>query len=145
MVGLIVIWQNTTKTTVDTKEIEQHLLEVLRRLKTVGRVEIEISIVNDKEIKKLKQRFFGVNETTDVLSFAYDRPESASHAGAEYLKRSKQTLADFSDRVEGLTGSIAISIDSAARQAESAGIELIDELKTLSSHGILHLLGYHHT
>ncbi|MDP3993198.1 MAG: rRNA maturation RNase YbeY [bacterium] len=144
MAELKIVWQNTTKTTVDTKEIEQHLLEVLRRLKTVGRVEIEISIVDDKEIKTLKQRFFGINEPTDVLSFPYDRQEFASHAGAEYLKRSKQTLTDSKGRAEGLTGSIAISVDTAIKQAGTAGIELIDELKTLSSHGLLHLLGYHH-
>ncbi|MEK7202576.1 MAG: rRNA maturation RNase YbeY [Patescibacteria group bacterium] len=120
MAELKILWQNTTKTTVDTKEIEQHLLEVLRRLKTVGRVEIEISIVDDKEIKTLKQRFFGINEPTDVLSFPYD------------------------GEVKGLTGSLAISVETATKQAAEAGIELIDELKTLSSHGLLHLLGYHH-
>lgn len=120
MAELKILWQNTTKTSVDTKEIEQHLLEVLRRLKTVGRVEIEISIVNDKEIKTLKLRFFGINEPTDVLSFPYD------------------------SEVKGLTGSIAISVETASRQASAAGIELISEIKMLSSHGLLHLLGYHH-
>lgn len=144
MAEILVIWRNTTKTTVDTKKIEQHLLEVLRRLETVGRVEIEISLITVKEIKKLKQRFFGINEPTDVLSFAYDRQEFDSHAGAEYLKRSKQTLADSNGRAEGLNGSIAISVETAIKQAAQAGIELIDELKTLSSHGLLHLLGYHH-
>lgn len=132
MAELKILWQNTTKTIVDSKEIEQHLLEVLRRLKTVGRVEIEISLITDKEIKKLKQRFFGMNEPTDVLSFP-NPPEGLTPSEVEGLSSNTKFL-----------GSIAISVETASRQASAAGIELIDELKMLSSHGLLHLLGYHH-
>ena len=120
MAELAIVWQNSTKTAVEEKEIEQHLLDILRRLKAVGRVEIEISIVTDKEIKALKQRFFGVNEPTDVLSFPYE------------------------GKIEGLTGSIAISLDTATKQAKTAGIKLIEEVKMLASHGMLHLLEYNH-
>ncbi|MEK7170929.1 MAG: rRNA maturation RNase YbeY [Patescibacteria group bacterium] len=156
MAELTIDWQNNTDTKVDKDKIHQHLVAILRRLKTVGRVEVEISLITDKEIKKLKQRYLGINEPTDVLSFTYDRPEFVSHAGAAGLttrshrgasvndKRSKQTLADSRDRVDGPTGSIAISVETATKQAAQAGIELIDELKTLSSHGLLHLLGYSH-
>lgn len=132
MADLTIGWQNSTKTSVDQKEIEQHLLEVLRRLKTVGRVEIEISLITDKEIKKLKQRFFGINEPTDVLSFA-NPPEGLTPSIVEGPRAEKNFI-----------GSIAISVETASRQASAAGIELIDELKMLSSHGLLHLLGYHH-
>ena len=120
MAELAVNWQNSTKSQIDVKEIEQHLLDILRRLKAVGRVEIEISIVTDKEIKALKQRFFGINEPTDVLSFPYN------------------------GEIKGLTGSIAISLETAVRQAKEAGVDLIDELKMLASHGLLHLLEYTH-
>lgn len=120
MAELSILWQNSTDITVDHKEIEQHLLAILRRLKTVGTVEVEISIVTDKEIKALKHRFFGIDEPTDVLSFPYE------------------------GKMGSLIGSIAISIDTASKQAAQAGIGLIDELKMLSGHGLLHLLGYHH-
>lgn len=144
MAELHLLWQNSTNISLDKKEIEQHLLEVLLRLKAVGRVEVEISLVTDKEIKALKQRFFGINEPTDVLSFAYDRPEFASRAGAAHLKPSKRILGDEHDQIEGLTGSIAISINTATKQASSAGIKLLDEVKMLASHGLLHLLGFNH-
>jgi len=120
MAELHILWQNSTNISLDQKEIEQHLLEVLLRLKAVDRVEIEISLVTDKEIKALKQRFFGVNEPTDVLSFPYE------------------------GKIEGLTGSIAISLDTATKQAKTAGIKLIEEVKMLASHGMLHLLEYNH-
>ena len=120
MAELHIIWQNSTRTKVSKEAIEGHLTSVLRHLKRVDKVEVELSLMTDKEIRALKQRFFGRNESTDVLSFPGD------------------SVANV------LTGSIAISIETAAKQAKQAGIELIDELKMLSSHGLLHLLGYHH-
>ena|SRR3989344_760736 len=120
MAELSVLWQNSTNIPIDKKAIEQHLLAILLRLNTVDRVEVEISIVTDKEIKELKKRYLGVNEPTDVLSFPYD------------------------GKMGNLTGSIAISYETATKQAAQAGVELIEELKMLSSHGLLHLLGYHH-
>lgn len=142
MAELQVLWQNSTNISLDKKEIEQHLLAILLRLKAVGRVEVEISIVTDKEIKTLKQRFFGINEPTDVLSFPYGRQKFLSHTETEYLKRSRQTSAVFDE--PDLLGSIAISLDIATEQATVAGIKLIDEVKMLAGHGLLHLLGFNH-
>lgn len=120
MAELSVHWQNTTGATVNQDQIEQHLLAVLRRLKAVGKVGVEVSLVTDKEIKALKQRFLGINAPTDVLSFPYD------------------------GQIAGLVGSIVVSVDTASKQAATAGIALIDELKMLVNHGLLHLLGYNH-
>lgn len=150
MAVLSIDWQTTSANRGVEKEIGQHLETVLRHLPHVDRhdsytklwstglgvrrvftpnflhcvsrdrVELELSIVTDKEIKALKKRFFGIDEPTDVLSFPYE------------------------DQIEGLTGSIAISIETAAKQAAEAGIELIDELKMLATHGLLHILGYNH-
>jgi len=39
-------------------------------------------------------------------------------------------------------GDVAISLDTAARQAEARGWTLADETALLLVHGILHLLGY---
>jgi probable rRNA maturation factor len=42
------------------------------------------------------------------------------------------------------SGDLAISIDTAARQAESFGHSLNDEVKILLLHGLLHLAGMDH-
>jgi probable rRNA maturation factor len=41
-----------------------------------------------------------------------------------------------------LLGEIACSVDTAARQALSRGVPLINELTLLAVHGFLHLAGY---
>lgn len=41
-------------------------------------------------------------------------------------------------------GDIVISLETAARQAEEAGLSLEQELLFLASHGLLHLLGWDH-
>lgn len=121
MTDLSVIWVNSTRIAIGKEEIEQHLLDVLRRLKRVDTVEVELSLMTDKKIQTLKKRTIGGGERTDVLSFPYD-----GLAGT-------------------LTGSIAISVETAARQAKQAGIGLIVEVKMLASHGLLHILGYNHS
>jgi len=63
-------------------------------------------------------------EVTDVLSFenAFIDPET----GETYL------------------GDILISCETAKRQADNRGLELMDELEMLLVHGILHLAGMDH-
>ena len=117
---LIIHWQSPSAFKGSQRIIQRHLDDVLRRLGSVGRVEIEISLVTDKEIRILKTRFLGIDESTDVLSFPSE------------------------GKLGQLTGSIAISIQTARRQAEQAGVDIIDEVKMLAGHGLLHLLGYQH-
>lgn len=114
-------FDNRTDEPISHHELEQHLELILRRLGSVGTVEIELAIVKDKEIQTLNNQQLGHDYPTDVLSFPAD----------------ELTQKHF-------LGSIVISIDTAKRQAKQAGISLIKELKMLSGHGLLHLLGYHH-
>jgi probable rRNA maturation factor len=88
---------------------------------------LAILITDDEEIRRLNAQFLGIDEPTDVLSFP-DEP------------------GDFVEAVPGepLLGDIAISIDTARRQAEQIGHPLAAELAHLLVHGILHLCGYDH-
>lgn len=120
---LDISWQNQTAVSIDQKSIHQHLESVLRRLPQIGTVKLEITIVRDKTITKLKKDFLGEEKATDVLSFPADQ----------------NTQAD-----EPILGSIVISTDTALKQAKDEGVDLTTELKLLSTHGLLHLLGFHH-
>lgn len=78
---------------------------------------IDVLLTDDREVAELNHRWRGVEGPTDVLSFPAP-PQT------------------------GCLGDIAVSVDTARRQAEARGIALIDELAYLVIHGTLHLLGF---
>ena len=87
----------------------------------VGKAEtaVTIAFVSDRQIRALNKQFRHIDKATDVLSFPLD---------------------DDADNL----GDIAISIETAARQAKENGLTLNGELAQLILHGLLHLSGYDH-
>jgi probable rRNA maturation factor len=85
------------------------------------RGEVNVLLTTDPAIRKLNRQFRGKNKATDVLSFP------AEGIGAEEM-----------------AGDLAISVDTARRQAADQGHALTCELKVLILHGLLHLAGYDH-
>ena len=83
--------------------------------------EVEVLLTSDTQIKQLNRDFRGKNKPTDVLSFPAPEEIAEEHAG-----------------------DLAISLDTAARQAESFGHSLGDEVRVLMLHGLLHLKGMDH-
>ncbi len=82
--------------------------------------EVSILLTSDKNIRTLNRSWRKKNKPTDVLSFP---------------------AADFPGQS---AGDVAISIDTAARQARRFGHPLQIEIKILMLHGLLHLAGYDH-
>ncbi|MEC9093421.1 MAG: rRNA maturation RNase YbeY [Planctomycetota bacterium] len=80
--------------------------------------EISLSFVGDQEMHRLNVEFLGHDYPTDVLSFPLAK-ESRS-----------------------LVGEIIVSVDTAARECNSHGLNAIEELMLYVVHGILHLVGY---
>jgi len=85
---------------------------------------ISIAFINDEEIKKLYEEYFGYAQTTDVLSFPSDTidPETG------FL----------------ILGDILIDFPFVQKQAVSLENNLESEIYLLIIHGLLHLLGYDH-
>lgn len=77
---------------------------------------VDVVLVDDKEMKKLNNRFLGHNWTTDVITFPLE--------------------------TDPMYGEIYISLDTARRQAVDYGVGVINELSRLAVHGTLHLVGY---
>ena len=77
-----------------------------------------IAFVSNSSIRKLNQQFRGVDKATDVLSFPADEPDNL--------------------------GDVAISVDTAAKQAKENGLQFDNEIAQLILHGLLHLSGYDH-
>jgi probable rRNA maturation factor len=117
------------------------LLKAARNvLRAEGASSAEVSLVltNDDAVHALNRDYRGYDKPTDVLSFAQrdqvdDQPHDLSDA-----------LPPFSSPSPGneILGDVVISVETAARQADTHGVSLDDELALLVTHGVLHLLGY---
>lgn len=83
---------------------------------------ISVLLAGDEEIQRLNREFRSKDKPTDVLSFP-----AGQGAGRGRM-----------------AGDLAISLDTAARQADEQGHSLDTELRVLLLHGILHLAGYDH-
>lgn len=83
------------------------------------RGDVNILITSSRTLRTLNRRFRKIDKATDVLSFP---PALAG----------------------GYAGDIAISGEIAARQSQALGHSLVQELKVLILHGMLHLAGYDH-
>lgn len=92
-----------------------------RACETIGlHGEVDVLLADDATLRRLNKSFRGKNKATDVLSFpAAENPY-------------------------GHAGDLAISLDTAARQAAAFGHGLRDEVRILLLHGLLHLSGLDH-
>jgi len=92
--------------------------------------ELRILLTSDGGIQRLNREHRGKVRPTDVLSFPqneFRRP---------LMPRRGHDLA--------VLGDVIVSIDTAARQARGRRRPLLDEIRFLLAHGLLHLLGYDH-
>lgn len=102
---------------------------VLKAECVVGNVEIDLSFVNDEEIRRLNKDFRNIDASTDVLSFPLSDEENK----------------EFNPATNAwMLGDVIISVEHAARQAEEYGHSFQREIAFLTVHSVLHLLGYDH-
>ncbi len=95
------------------------------------RGDVSVCLTSDSEVRQLNSSFRGVARPTDVLSFpAWDPHESP-------LARRRLPRALY-------LGDIAVSLDTAVRQAAEQGHSLGREVRILLLHGLLHLHGFDH-
>ena len=85
------------------------------------RGEVEVLLAGDGTLRRLNREFRGKNKATDVLSF----PAMEEMAGV-------------------FAGDLAVSLETAGRQAAEHGHSLRDEVRVLVLHGLLHLSGMDH-
>lgn len=112
----------------DRKKVKSALEKVLiEQGKDVGIYEISLSVVGERKIRELEQKYFQRDEVTDVLSFPLEE-------GIEMPKDSEgESLGD-----------IVICYPQAKRQAMQWNRLVDEEIEFLACHGLLHLLGVHH-
>lgn len=92
--------------------------------------EINVTFVNDEEIRELNNKYRNIDAATDVLSFPmgkdgqYDINPETGHK---------------------MLGEVVISIPHAVSQANEYGHSFQREIAYLMVHSVLHLLGYDHS
>ncbi len=99
------------------KKYEQLINKIIKREQNKGR--INLIFVKDKKIKELNKNFRKKNKPTDVLAFPMGE--------------------------DGILGDIAISVETARKNAKAYSVSFEQEIKRLIIHGVLHLLGYKHS
>jgi probable rRNA maturation factor len=87
--------------------------------------ELSILILDDQQIAELNRKFLDRKGPTKVIAF----PMQAGQ---------------FSEIAPNLLGDVVISVETAQKEAQNAGLRMEERVNQLLIHGILHLLGYDH-
>ncbi len=116
----ITLIKESNREYINDEEITSFVEFMSRRLdvEREGNLQVNILLCDDSRITELNRQFLNRNGPTDVLSF---------------YGYSDNTLGD-----------IAISLDTAEKEADKLGVEPFYQLLFLIAHGFLHLLGYEH-
>lgn len=120
---------NETDAAIDEAEFAELARYVLGEMHIADGAELAILFVDEQAMEQLHIQWMDEPGPTDVLSFPMDelRPGTAG-----------------SPTPAGLLGDIVVCPSVAIRQAKTAGHSAEEEMLLLTTHGILHLLGYDH-
>lgn len=111
--------------------IRERALAVLTENK-VEHIQVDISIVGTRKIKLLNESQLQHEGTTDVLSF----PQHERHQYNDF---------PMPEGIPPHLGDVVISFPAAVENARKFGKKVDDQICFFVEHGLMHLLGYHHT
>ncbi|MGY6496847.1 MAG: rRNA maturation RNase YbeY [Microcella sp.] len=114
---------------VDEAAIQRLVVYAFEHLNVHADAEVAIQMVDEGAMERLHIEWMDEPGPTDVLSFPMDELRPGS---------------DEEPTPPGLLGDIVLCPQVAMAQAETAGHALMDELLLLTTHGLLHLLGFDH-
>ena len=105
--------------------LEEYVKNITKKLE-IEKAIFNIILVDEEEIHTLNRDYRGVDRKTDVITFALEDGDGFKNPEIRML------------------GDIYLCVPVAYEQAEIYGHSRIREICFLSTHGILHLLGYDH-
>lgn len=109
--------------------VRRACIAVLRSEQFKGSAKVSVTFVNNEEIRELNNKYRKKDAPTDVLSFP-------TAENGKYPIEPETGIA--------LIGDVVISVEKALEQAEKYGHALQQEISFLTTHSVLHLLGYDH-
>jgi len=120
---------NETDHALDELELVALSAYVLQEMKVHPQADLCLTLVDEAAMETLHVQWMDLPGPTDVMSFPMDELRPG---------------AEDSEPEEGMLGDVVLCPGVAARQARDAGHTTQEELMLLTTHGILHLLGYDH-
>ena len=120
---------NETDEAVDELELLGCARYVMDQMRVHPQADLCIKLVDEPAMAVLHEQWMDLPGPTDVMSFPMDE-----------LRPGR----DGVEPEEGVLGDIVLCPSVAAKQASEAGHATEEELLLLTTHGILHLLGYDH-
>ena len=113
----------------DVSDLSRLSRFVMDQMRVHPMAELCIKLVDEATIAELNEQWMDKTGPTDVLAFPMDelRPGLVNE-----------------EPEEGVLGDLVLCTAVAERQAGEAGHAAEDEVRLLTVHGILHLLGYDH-
>ncbi|MEO6019084.1 MAG: rRNA maturation RNase YbeY [Knoellia sp.] len=120
---------NETDFALDELELVACARYVLGEMKVHAQADLCLRLVDEAAMETLHVQWMDLPGPTDVMSFPMDELRPGS---------------EDDDLEEGVLGDIVLCPSVAQKQAVDAGHATEEELLLLTTHGILHLLGYDH-
>jgi probable rRNA maturation factor len=128
---------NGTSHEVDAEQLVSVARHALDALGVSPSAELAITLVDEQRMTELHVQWMDEPGPTDVLSFPMDELDVRS-------ARADGTPLPVPGDEPMVLGDVVLCPEVAARQAEQAGHSTADELALLTTHGVLHLLGFDH-
>lgn len=119
------IINDTDREVLELDVLNDYVKYLVKKLE-LEKCEFNIIIVDNKRIHEINREYRNIDRETDVISFALE-----------------DNMDIFYDDFR-LLGDIYISIDKCYSQALEYGHSNVREICFLTTHGVLHLLGYDH-
>lgn len=120
---------NETDHGLDEVEFVELSRYVLAELRVHPQAELCIRLVDEQTMAVLHEQWMDLAGPTDVMSFPMDELRPGP---------------EDEPPVEGVLGDIVLCPAVAEKQAAAAGHAPVEEMLLLTTHGILHLLGFDH-
>ena len=122
--------QNKVRLPVGTKLLIRKACNATLEFEKFGNsAEVDVTLVDDEEIREINNEQRKIDSSTDVLSFPLGE-------NGKYDANPKTGAL--------MLGDIVISVETALKQADLYGHGLEREIAFLTVHSMLHLLGYDH-
>ena len=122
--------QNKVRLPVGTKLLIRKACNATLEFEKFGNsAEVDVTLVDDEEIREINNEQRKIDSSTDVLSFPLGE-------NGKYGANPKTGAL--------MLGDIVISVETALKQADLYGHGLEREIAFLTVHSMLHLLGYDH-
>jgi pyridoxine 5-phosphate synthase len=115
---------SSRQTLIDPEEIRKVSLQLFKTGE-FPEGEVSLLLIEDRAMARYNQKYRGRKGPTNVLAFSMKE-------------------GDFPEINPALWGDVVISTETAQREALEFGIPLIERVRFLLIHGLLHLMGYDH-